>query len=306
MQQMFASTKPDRPDGVVRRRARPLCDHRIIWLPPVLSGVIHHDVDEHRQQAGKNSCAVTDLIAVDAAVPRRSAMNHLVTKDIESVEHRCEDPRSVAIAKGDCDLPLALGKTLLPVGKTLLAVEVAPEGREDIAVVEQQPDLLRETRPDGVVDPMSLIEFDQRIEIGLEGAAFAAAIGIDVRGVGGIEADPQQDEADIGVIPFSFGATQPADGPVDTQGHGIREILTKSPLFGFENSEIERRSHRRRDICHKQAPANRYGPRLRASSKVNLLWRPGKLLALSTSRGRFELISVPVSFLQHNGQYASA
>lgn len=221
-------------------------------------------------------------------------MNHLVAQDVKPVKHGCQDPGSVSIAQRRRDGPLAFSEAVLPIGKTRLAIEVAPERREHIAVVEQQSDLLGEARPDGVVDAMPLVEFDQCIKIGFESAPLAAAIGFDVGSVCGIEADPQKDEADIGIVGFGFGSAQPADGAMDTQAHRVRKILAKRALLVFEQVEVQRRKHGSRILSHKYVPAPRQTCRLPPHAKVNPLLSSEKLLASPDSWGQFGLMKIPI------------
>mgnify|MGYP007060846748 CR=1 FL=1 len=287
----FPKTRPWIECG---NRSKSLFNYWVIWLPPVSSGVIHHDIDKHRQQTAENSCAVADLVSVDAAVPSCTAMDHLVAKDIEPVKDRCQDAWGVSVAQRRRDGPLAFGEAVLPIVITRLAIEVVPERREHIAVVEQQSDLLGEARPDGVVDAMPLVEFDQCIEVGFEGTALAAAVSFDVGSICGIEADPQQDEADIDIIGFGFGSAQPADGAMDTQAHRIRKILAKCALLCFEQIEVQRRKHCSCILCHKYVPASRQACSLPPHTKVNplLIWE--KLLASPDNWGQFRLMKIPI------------
>ena len=55
------------------------------WIkrpPPILVGIIHHQVDKDRHQEGQDCRAVSDLRSVDPAVPGRPAMDQLIAQDV--------------------------------------------------------------------------------------------------------------------------------------------------------------------------------------------------------------------------------
>lgn len=60
-------------------------------LAPDFSGIIHHEVNEERDEQPHDRRAITHLGAVDAAVPGGAAMHQLVTQDIKPVENAGED-----------------------------------------------------------------------------------------------------------------------------------------------------------------------------------------------------------------------
>ena len=74
------------------RRSRTLLHDRIEGDgPTVLARVVHHDIDEHGHEEGQDGGAITHLIPVDPAVPGRAAVDDLVAKDVEPVEHEAQD-----------------------------------------------------------------------------------------------------------------------------------------------------------------------------------------------------------------------
>jgi hypothetical protein len=46
-----------------------LFDDRVEWLSPVFVRIIHHDVDEHRNQKTEDLSTIKNLRPVDATVP---------------------------------------------------------------------------------------------------------------------------------------------------------------------------------------------------------------------------------------------
>jgi hypothetical protein len=77
---------------------------------------------------------------------------------------------------GDLDSgAVAGGEHLRPGRMTGRPVVMGPERREDIAVLEQQPEFLGEALPHRGVDPLALVEVDQHVEERLEAVALAAA-----------------------------------------------------------------------------------------------------------------------------------
>ena len=79
------------PNGLPAEFAFSVHD-RIKWPTPIATGVVHHDVDEDWKQAAHYGGAISNLIAVNAAVPGCSAVDQLITQDIEPVEDDRENP----------------------------------------------------------------------------------------------------------------------------------------------------------------------------------------------------------------------
>ena len=65
--------------------------YRIERTAPVFVRVVHHDIDEHGHEKGQDRGAITHMIPVDPAVPGRAAVDELVAKDVEPVEHEAQD-----------------------------------------------------------------------------------------------------------------------------------------------------------------------------------------------------------------------
>lgn len=65
-------------------------DHRVTGWPPFNFRVIKHQLDNHWQQFSKQLRAITQLLAIDLAVPGRAAMNQLVAQCVQTIEHHTE------------------------------------------------------------------------------------------------------------------------------------------------------------------------------------------------------------------------
>ena len=49
----------------------------------MLAGAVHHDLDDERYKRAHDRPGVAELFPIDAAIPRRAAMNELVSQSIE-------------------------------------------------------------------------------------------------------------------------------------------------------------------------------------------------------------------------------
>lgn len=71
-----------------------------------------------------------------------------------------------------------------------LTVLIVPEALKHKRVVQQHPDVARESLPDQFLKRVPLIQFAQFVEENLEGFLFAEAQAfVNFRGVGGVEGD---------------------------------------------------------------------------------------------------------------------
>src|SRR5690606_4419055 len=125
---------------------------------PVVMRIVHHDVDEDRQETVQNGGTVANLVPVHLAFPGGAAVYQLVAQHVEPVEEYREDQRRVAAMERSADHLHAAAETFLPILVTRDTVLVFPERRIDIPVVQEKPDLLREPVPHGVVDPVVAIK----------------------------------------------------------------------------------------------------------------------------------------------------
>src|SRR3546814_3978053 len=114
-----------------------LLHHRVVRHRPFMPGIVHHEIDEDRQQATEQRGAIPDLGAFDIAVPCRASMHQLVAQHIKQVEQDREYPGRVMIAKcGAYPCPRPLGP-VSPVGIAGRTIVMLPKGMEDIARSEE-------------------------------------------------------------------------------------------------------------------------------------------------------------------------
>src|SRR3546814_7373431 len=133
-----------------------------------MPGIVHHEIDEDRQQATEQRGAIPYLGAIDIAVPCRATMHQLVAQHIKPVEQDREYPGRVMIAPCGayrCPRPL---EPVSPVGIAGRTIVMLPKGMDDIAVCEPPTAFLREALPAHVVDAMFAIKDYKGCEEGLE------------------------------------------------------------------------------------------------------------------------------------------
>lgn len=207
---------------------------RIDGVAPVGLRVVHHQGDDDRHQLFEQARAVAQLLAVDLAVPGGAAMDQLVAQGVEAVEHDREEQGGVAARQRHAGRALRAVEALLPFGLGEPAVPVLPEQVEDIGIVEQGADAGGEFLPDEAVDQLIPVEVAELLEEvherGLVGGPLAV---VGFLGVGGIEGDPQEDEAAIGVLRL-LGALQPAEGAMDAQPEAGRVLLAHEAVAPFQ------------------------------------------------------------------------
>src|SRR3546814_17261968 len=95
-----------------------------------MPGIVHHEIDEDRQQATEQRGAIPDLGAIDIAVPCRATMHQLVAQHIKPVEQDREYPGRVMIAQCGayrCPRPL---EPVSPVGISGRTIVLLPKGLE--------------------------------------------------------------------------------------------------------------------------------------------------------------------------------
>lgn len=176
--------------------------------------VVHHQVNEDREQASEQRRPIPHLVAIDVAVPGRASMHELIAQDVKPIKEDRENPGGVMLAQGMIDRSPAPLKLLLPIRIARDTILVLPERVIDIAIVQKQSDFLAEPLPDGIVDAVMGVKLHQGREKRLKEAALAlrrsAAGGcFDIAGIGRVEANPEKDEADIMVSILNFGSSKP-------------------------------------------------------------------------------------------------
>jgi hypothetical protein len=96
-----------------------------------------------------------------------------------------------------------------------------PERFEDEPVVDQGADGAGELAVQGVVQAVGVVDGEQAGEEGV-GLDALAVFEAELAGVGGVEGDPEEQEAGVGVVDFLLGAGEPADGAGGCGCAGVR------------------------------------------------------------------------------------
>lgn len=167
-------------------------------------------------------------------------MDQLIAEHVESVKQDRQDRRRVMRRDCSANRVFGAGEAILPVRIPGHAILVRPEGREYIAITKQKSHLVREAAPHQSIDAIVAVEVDERLEEKLKPLSVAADFGINLRGVGGIEGNPQKDEADIGIILFLARPAEPAEGAVHPHCQACGETISDGPLLIFEGGVMKR------------------------------------------------------------------
>ena len=209
------SVRPRTGTGHRVRRSRTLFHDRIEGTAPVFARVVHHDIYEHGHDKGQDRGAITHLVPVDLAVPGRAAVDELVAKDLEPVQHEAQDLDGVPRPQGSRESTLRGSESFLPVFLPVDSVVVLPERVEHKAVVQKHSDGLREVVPYGVVHPLTGIESHHLSEVAGERGPLSGRRVVELLliRIGRVEADPQEDEPSV-VIGCVFGPSDPANRSV--------------------------------------------------------------------------------------------
>ena len=67
-------------------------------MAPDFARMIGHHIDEHGHEKGQDGGAISYLVPVDLAVPGCVAVDALVAKDVEPVEHEAQDRVTSTVA----------------------------------------------------------------------------------------------------------------------------------------------------------------------------------------------------------------
>lgn len=95
---------------------------------------------------------------------------------------------------------LAAGETGFPGAFVNLAALVIPEALEHVLVIQQRADAAGKFLPDQRIDALLLVQQAEFFQKGLEGLLLRETLPIvDLAGIGGVEGDPQEDEATVEV-----------------------------------------------------------------------------------------------------------
>ena len=179
--------------------------------------VVHHQCDDHGNEFAQQTSAITQLVAVDLATPRRTTVDQLIAQRVEAIEHDRE--QRGRIAAGECGLRrlLRAGEPIPPLLFTDPATLELPKQMKNVGVVEQRADAAGELLPDQVVNALAGVEIAEFLEKSCERDLVGRAVTVvKFLRVSSIEGDPQKDEFAVHILRL-LGAMQPAQGPVDAQ-----------------------------------------------------------------------------------------
>lgn len=110
---------------------------RITRIPPKRIDVVHHDLDDERDEFAQEVPAVSDLIAVDGAVPGGAAMHELVSQRVKAAQHDAEHAGRIALSECLSRGLVGVGEVPGPFRLGEFAVFKIPEILIDVPVVEQ-------------------------------------------------------------------------------------------------------------------------------------------------------------------------
>src|SRR5690606_3636554 len=97
------------------RMTSSLCDDRIAGVAPQGVRVIEHQGNHQRHKLAQQIGAVTQLLAIDGAVPGGAAVHQLITQGIQTIEDESEQYGRIAAAQGVICFLLAPFEALFPV-----------------------------------------------------------------------------------------------------------------------------------------------------------------------------------------------
>ena len=67
-------------------------------MVPVFARIFDRHIDEHGHEKAQDGGAIAYLVPIDLAVPGRAAVDALVAKDVEPVEHEAQDRVTSTVA----------------------------------------------------------------------------------------------------------------------------------------------------------------------------------------------------------------
>src|SRR5690554_4905782 len=207
--------------------------HRIARIAPVAVGIVQQDGDDGRHHLAHDVVGVAQLLAVDRAAPGGAAVDQLVAKGVETLEDDAQHRAGVVVGQRRMGSLARRGKACFPVLAAGQTVLVVPVGLEDVAVVEQHADRPGVAAPNQLVEVVVAIQLTQALQELSQQPTLGHAHLAQVVGVGGIEGDPQEDEAAILVIAL-LRALQPAQGPVDAKSDALGMVLALGALAFLE------------------------------------------------------------------------
>ena len=182
-----------------------------------------------------------NLRAVHTTVPGRPSVNELIAQNIEPVEDEAQDACTIACLEG---LREGAGRGLeaiLPILEPVNPIVVLPKGIEDIPVFHEHPNRAGKSLPQRLVDALVFIKSDQSPEIIYKGCAFPWGYRLKflLVGIGGVERNPEENEARIVILAAGLCTTYPTDCAMGAQSHGFGKTFSNGALFCFQGCMVE-------------------------------------------------------------------
>lgn len=194
----------------------------------------HHDLHHHGHDLAHEVGAVLHLGTVELAVPRGAAVHQLVAQGVDALEDQRQQFGRVALGQQDGGFALAGGQAFLPGGGIDFAALEAPERFKDIGVVQQDADGAAEAVPHQIVEPPVRVQPMQLVQKGAKAVLLGQALlGRNVLRIGGVEGNPQEDAAGVGVVALGR-ALQPAEGAVHAQVQPGGQAVARGTVAVFE------------------------------------------------------------------------
>lgn len=130
---------------------------------------------------------------------------------------------------------LSAVEALFPLRFGQMTFLVVPEAGEDVRIIQQDADGVRVGLPHQLADTLLAVQVAQLLQEAVEGGLFVEVDAVvDFRGVGGVEGDPQEDEAAVRVVVL-FGTVEPAQGAVYAQAQILRVAVPLGALARFSS-----------------------------------------------------------------------
>ena len=111
-------------------------NYRVDGVAPQRVRVVHHQREDHGNQLAQQTSAIAQLVAVDLAIPRRTAVDQLIPQCVKTVEYHPQQNWRIAASEcGLCRL-LCAGESIPPLLFTDPATLELPKQMENVGVVE--------------------------------------------------------------------------------------------------------------------------------------------------------------------------
>lgn len=124
--------------------------------------VIHHDLEDDGYKFSDQIRAITNLIAIDCAVPSGTAVHHLIAQDVETFEHNAEHLDCIAPRESELGCTTGFLEARFPLDRREQAALMLPKIFEHELVLEQHSNAIRKLAPDEVSEAAGFIELSER------------------------------------------------------------------------------------------------------------------------------------------------